>query len=1411
MKAVATPKANLAQVTVENLKAEADRLLEEGRQQIKQRQFPAAVKTLQKALDKFQKARKLAQEIDSSWGELKVLLKIGEVYLALKQPNNAQDIFQQALVITKKLDVFWREQDSIFEIGKIYLRQAYFKQSHQYFIRFLTNKNADNYQNSSNDLERVWKVHLDLNKPDKALKIFQQILVINQQQDERQHELETSMIIGRVYLQLKQFNQALDFFQQTLNIAQELEKQWKESEALRIIGDVYLRLNQPSQAQAFFIKFLDLSKKMDDRRGQRKALRIIYEAYLKLRQTDQDQHQHLFLQTIATYQKSGDYTKEAEILVDVGEFYLNKKRLVEARNFFIQALAVYQKVEDHSREAATFIEIGNLYLSEQELTHARNFFLQAPLVYRRLKNPSKEAETFVDIGTRYLGSGQLELALEEFLKAFSIQKKIGDLKGEVNSLESMGKIYRGLEQYQKAIEVYQQSLKIYKKFANHRGEADSLVHIGRSYQELKQYEQAIKFYQLALPIYNQLDIDEYYYTEADVVISLGTSYYELGEYNSAINLYNNFLAKIPSNKAHTISEILTILGRTYLKLGQVQKGNELQKQSRRIAQPLASRAPLPEPLNELGDAYLSLGQYKRAIKFYLSALNSRKHPIEKAGALNNLGITYAYLGQYQKAINYYQSSQTILINYKNSQNKEDNEYYFYFRRVISIPSLEAKIINNLANTYYFLGQYQKAIKLHKQSLSIARQIQNLEIEASSLNNLGDAYVALKQYPKALDFYQSSLTIFQKMKDSLREANSLNNLGNVHFLIGEYQKSIYLYEQALNIDRKIHNRQGEADALNNLGNAYFAQGKYNKSLEVYQKSFVTFKDIGSPRGKSTALSNIGSLLEKLNHLELAIVFYKQSVSVQENIRQNIRTLPREQQELYTQTVADTYRRLADLLLQEDRVLEAQQILDLLKVQELDDYLHNVRGTGQQLIILRPEEEILKKYNALQTSAIQLGQELTKLRNIPNSNRVPVQQQRIAQLVTLEEELNQQFNQFIRSPDVVELVNQLSREVQRQNIDLADLNALRDDLRRLNAVMFYPLILEDRLELVITTANAAPLRRTVKVKRTELNRVIAEFRSALESRDENVTIPAQKLYSWLIKPIEADLKQAEAQTIIYAPDGQLRYIPLAALHNGKQWLVQDYRINNITSKSLTKFNSQPPSPLQVLAGAFADISLSYPVRVGKRNMKLRGLPFAGQEVAKLANTIPNTTTLVDKAFSLAKIKPKMNEVSILHLATHAMFVPGTPEDSFILFGNGDRPTLRDISNWTLNNVDLVVLSACETGIGGKLGNGEEILGLGYQFQNQGAQAAIASLWAVDDGGTQALMNKFYDKLKQGNITKAEALRQAQMALITTNDKTYASERGSSIEIEPFDNDVPPNVVKRLSHPYYWAPFILIGNGL
>jgi CHAT domain-containing protein len=593
---------------------------------------------------------------------------------------------------------------------------------------------------------------------------------------------------------------------------------------------------------------------------------------------------------------------------------------------------------------------------------------------------------------------------------------------------------------------------------------------------------------------------------------------------------------------------------------------------------------------------------------------------------------------------------------------------------------------------------------------------------------------------------------------------------------------------------------------------------SEDLGVLLKEAAQYRQKGWRRLEAFSLSWIGKQLTQRNQPSLAIVFYKQALDRLESVRRDLRQVEAlagepsssgSLQRPLVQTFSNlVYRPLADLLLQEDRVWEALQVLDLLKVEELNDYLQNVRGSSkaESLAKLPPESQIAAKFGDLQQRAIALGQELTALRQIPDRDRTPAQQQRLAALVNVEQELNRQFNDFIGSPEIAEQLEQLNRTARRQNINLEDLNGLRENLRQLDrAVLLYPLILDDRLELILTTPDAPPLRRTVPVSRMELNRAIALFRSALTSPGSDTKTPAQTLYKWLIQPFAAELQATNTQTLIYAPDAQLRYIPLAALHDGQQWLVQRFRINNITARSLTDLVAQPPLQFRILAGAF--VQGSYQVQIGNRNLVFQGLPFAGKEVDTLETTIPGTTKLIDRDFSRSMVIPRMNDYSIIHFATHAAFMPGQPEDSFILFGNGERATLRDIENWSLPRVALIVLSACETGIGEQLGTGEEILGLGYQFQRAGVQAAIASLWSVNDGGTQVLMNAFYSALQKG-MTKAEALRQAQIVLITGDASAIEGDRGG---LGVVANPTASRSRYPLGDPYYWASFILIGNGL
>ncbi len=291
-----------------------------------------------------------------------------------------------------------------------------------------------------------------------------------------------------------------------------------------------------------------------------------------------------------------------------------------------------------------------------------------------------------------------------------------------------------------------------------------------------------------------------------------------------------------------------------------------------------------------------------------------------------------------------------------------------------------------------------------------------------------------------------------------------------------------------------------------------------------------------------------------------------------------------------------------------------------------------------------------------------------------------------------------------------------------------------------------------------------------------------------------------------PLEELLTNAKVLTIVYVSDRSLRYVPLAALNDGKQWLIERFKIHRITSATLSDLSKKPVKELNLLAGAYGTTDSE--VDVGGEPFLAKGLPFARAEVEGLARIIAGSRVLLGSAFDPVTIEREAHFYTVIHLATHAAFVVGQPGQSFILFNNGHRLTLKEVQGRWLNllgKANLIVLSACETGIGGRDGNGEEILGFGYLMEQAGADASVATLWSVDDGGTQILMAKFYEVLLKQGTSKADALQQAQIALIRSDEPGSPLDRGVGLagEVVQFKG--------RLSHPYYWAPFILIGNGL
>lgn len=891
----------------------------------------------------------------------------------------------------------------------------------------------------------------------------------------------------------------------------------------------------------------------------------------------------------------------------------------------------------------------------------------------------------------------------------------------------------------------------------------------------QQKQQAIAKYLEALPVFRSMGRT---YWEALTLKTVGDIYSDLEKYSESLNYRQQSLTPFKQmGDLKQLGRIINNIGKTYEKLGDFRSAIAFYEQARTARKSI--RDPWGEgvTLNNLGYTYDTLGQPKEALAFYEQALNiwrEQGNRKEEGNTLRNVGAVYRKFSDYAKALQFYQ--QALAINQE-----------------IGDRSNEGRTLNSIGLLYNNLAQPNKALDFLRRSLAIAKQRKDLRAQSSILSNIGLAYRRLKEIDKALDSYFQAFQLALDTGDLGSQSVTLNNLASIAIEEKQYDDAMDFLQKSLVVTRKVGDRVTEATILNNIGLVSKYQGKPNQAFATYQQSLQLDRQTGNRRGESIALGNMGGLMAEQGRMEFAIYFYKLSVNVRESIRKDIRSLSREDQNAFKQSVSDIYRGLANMLLEQGRVMEALQVLDLLKVQELQDYLQDVKGNDitAQGIELLPQEQALSKLIAeVESQANSFNNELDSLRKLPNPN--DTQQARIAEISKIQLEANQKLVSLFDSSNVKTIEKNLQQNAIADNLKLKAYLSLQERLKSLiqtaqfpqRTALFYPLILGDRLELVLFIPDTPPIHRTIKISQTDLQSAIATFRTDLQDANSfDVQDSGKKLYEWMIKPIAADLQKHQIQTIIYAPDGQLRYIPLAALYDGKQWLIENYAINHITAINLFRLGSQTAFKPNVIAAAFSEGK--YEFNVGTQKFAFTGLPFAGKEVENLGAIIPNTTKLFNSSFQRNEIIEPKSSYNIIHLATHAAFVSGKPEESFILLGNGDRLSLREIQNLKMPAVDLVVLSACQTALGGVVGGGEEILGFGYQMQRTGAKAAIASLWTVSDGGTQALMDIFYGELQKEKFSKVESLRQAQLSLIR-------------------------NPKSEFKHPYYWSAFILIGNG-
>lgn len=341
-------------------------------------------------------------------------------------------------------------------------------------------------------------------------------------------------------------------------------------------------------------------------------------------------------------------------------------------------------------------------------------------------------------------------------------------------------------------------------------------------------------------------------------------------------------------------------------------------------------------------------------------------------------------------------------------------------------------------------------------------------------------------------------------------------------------------------------------------------------------------------------------------------------------------------------------------------------------------------------------------------------------------------------------------------------------------------------------------DDFLQLIlITPNNQFIVQKIYGATRKRLTQRIAELEAGISDRQSlDYLPPARLIYNWLFKPLDPYLTAEQIDTILLCTGASLRSLPFAALHDGEKFVIEKYNLARIPAFSLTDTNYElQPNQLKVLATGASEFN------------NLPSLPGVEVELNTIVPKIWSGQKIFNQDFTVENLQKahQRGDFKIIHIASHSQFNPGSPENSYIQFGDR-KLTLDLISKLKLDlpQVELLVLSACETA----LGNEDAEFGFAGFAMQAGVKSALASLWTISDAGTVVLMSEFYQQLKS-NAIKSAALTKAQLNML--HKKVYVEGtqvKGSAIAINlPADSN--PTELQNFDHPFYWAGFTIIGN--
>ena len=798
------------------------------------------------------------------------------------------------------------------------------------------------------------------------------------------------------------------------------------------------------------------------------------------------------------------------------------------------------------------------------------------------------------------------------------------------------------------------------------------------------------------------------------LIQTGQQFYQSGQFLAAINAWKTAVDEADSLNR---SLVLSYLSLAYQQVGQLQLATKAMNEAIALISEQPAKLIVAQVLNNQGEFQFIQANPETALETWIKAERVYREINNKIGEIGtqiNHSRALQALGFYLRAKSTLEKVAILLNSQPDSQ-------------------LKVTALLNLGNILRVVGDFTAAKKVLEQGLSVAQKLKYLPDIQIALFGLGNLAEAREQPQVALQFYQqasgeNSLVKLQAQVHQLELLVQLDRLADARSLLTKIQT------QLANLPPSQTTIYAQIDLAESI--VKLSPDQVPNAAKILANAANGAKNLGNIRAESYALGRLGGLYEQTQQWDEAKNLTQQALILSQQIRApEIVYLWQWQTGRILNQTGDKNKAIA----------------------VYTDAVNTLQSLRQDLAAINQEVQF-----SFRESVEPVYRELVDLLLQNNPNQQQLQQARL----TIE---------ALQLAEIANFFREACLDVQSRQIDQIDATA----------AVIYPIILSDtadatlrdRIAVILSLPGQQLRYYSTTLPKQQVETVISQMRQSMRRTafaQERLTL-AQQIYGWLIKPAVADLTNKNIQTLVFVLDGALRNIPMAALHDGEKYLIEQYRVAIAPGLQLLNSNPMGRDRFKALLGGLTEGTEEF-----------SPLPGVKAEVTEIGETLP-ATILLDRQFTTNALQTKIKTLpfSIMHLATHGQF-SSKAEETFILTWDG-RIDVKELSTLLTNReltnsppIELLVLSACQTA----KGDNRAALGLAGVAVRSGASSTLASLWMVSDKSTAEFMVQFYQELLKPGVTKAEAVRRAQLHLLKQPE---------------------------FNHPYFWASFILVGSWL